>query len=151
MKTRTFVSILILVLAVLIILGSCATTKKVAKKDYRFFSGIWVNEEYNSHPFMAKYVIFSDGTFDAYNNLTDTGKHGSGHYIIVDKWTDSEGNRWYKMHVWGGVVVEGKPDMYELDKFSNSGNVWEFISLTGDFPPELDKSQFRYHIYYRQE
>ena len=105
MKTRTSVSMLILVSTLIFIVGSCATTKKVTKKDYRFFSGIWVNEEYNSHPFMAKYVIFSDGTFDAYNNLTDTGKHGIGHYIIVDKWTDSDGNRWYKMHVWGLLSV----------------------------------------------
>ncbi len=47
MKTKTLVSILILVLAVLIIAGSCATGKKayVAKEDEELF-GTWINPDY---------------------------------------------------------------------------------------------------------
>jgi hypothetical protein len=46
MKTRTFVSILILMLAVMIIAGSCATRKKaVSPEDATGIrSGKWVNE-----------------------------------------------------------------------------------------------------------
>ena len=124
MKTRTLVSILVLVLAVLIISEGYATDKKVTKKDYRFVSGTWINEEYNSKPFREKYVVRRDGTFDRYNRTSDAGKQGTGHYEIIEKWIDSEGNIWYKMHVWSGVKVEGQPVSYELDKFSNSGKVW---------------------------
>ena len=151
MKTKALVSILIFVLAVLIISEGFATEKKVTKRDYRFFSGTWINEEYNSRAFNAKYIIRRDGTYDAYNRLSDTGKNWIGYYEIVEKWIDDEGNIWYKMHVWTGVKVEGKPMSYELDKFSNSGKVWEYISLDGGFPTEMDVNHHWYHIYYRQE
>jgi len=151
MKTRTLISILILVLALLIICEGYATDKKVTKKDYRFVSGTWINEDYNTRAFSAKYVVHRDGTFDTYNRTSDTGKESSGHYEIIDKWTDYEGNIWYKMHTWRGVIVEGKPNDYELHKYSNSGKVLEYISRHGDFPTEMDENHLWYHIYYRQE
>ena len=150
MKTRTLVSILILVFAVMIISEGYATEKKVTKRDYRFFSGTWINEEYNSHPFPAKWVIRRDGTFDGYFRTTDSNKAGNGHFVIVEKWTDLEGNIWYKSHTWEGVMVEGKPTSYDLNKLSNSGKVWEYLALPGDFPTELDENNFQYHVYYRQ-
>ena len=151
MKSRTLVSILIFILAVLIIRDGYATDKKVTKRDYRFVEGTWTNEEYNSHPHMGKYVLRRDGTFDSYFTTSDTEKEGANHYIIVEKWTDSEGNIWYKRHVWGGAKVEGHPGGYALDKFSNSGNVWEYIESGADFPTEIDKNHPYYHRYNRQE
>lgn len=145
-----FVSISILVFVTLMVFGGWATAKKVSKKDYRFYSGTWINEEYNSHPFLARWVIRPDSTFDGYFRVTDTKKAEIGHFIIVGKWIDSEGNKWYKTHAWPGVIVEGKPSGYELDKFSNSGNVWEYVSITGDFPFEIDENHVQYHIYYRK-
>ena len=47
MKTRRLVSILILVMAVLFIAGSCATGKK-AEKGVNELYGTWENEEYNT-------------------------------------------------------------------------------------------------------
>jgi hypothetical protein len=151
MKTRAFVSILILVLAVMVISEGFATEKRVTKRDYRFFSGTWINEEYNSHPYLAKFVLRPDGTWDAYNRSSDTGKNFIGYYKIVEKWIDSEDNIWYKTHIWWGSMVEGHPGNYELDKFSNSGEVWEYIQIRGDFPTEMDENHVQYHIYYRQE
>ena len=151
MKNKTLISITILVLAVLIISECYATEKKATKKDYRFFSGTWINEEYNSRTFKAKYIIRRDGTFDVYNRTSDTGIYEYGHYIIVEKWIDSEGNIWFKQHVWAGTMVEGHPGSYELDKSSNDGKVWEWIALKGDFPPDIDKNHPQCHIYYRQE
>jgi len=150
MKSRIFVSILILVLAVLVISEGYATEKKVSKKDYRFVSGTWINEEYNSYAFCARYELYRDGKWDGYNRISDTGKKYIGHYVIVDKWTDSEGNIWYKMHVWEGPIFEGHPGSYELDKFSESGKVWEYRADHYAFPTEIDKNHPKYHIYYRQ-
>ena len=151
MKTRTFISILILVITELIISEGFATDKKVTKRDYKFFSGTWINEEYDSRATYAKYEIYRDGTFNAYNKTSDTGKNRSGYYEIVEKWIDSEGNIWYKTYIWEGAKVEGQPAGYELDKFSNSGNVKEYIDLGADFPTEIDKNHPQYRIYYRQE
>jgi len=150
MKTRTFVSILILVLAVMVISEGFATEKKVTKRDYKFYSGTWINEEYDSRAVWAKYEIYRDGTFAVYNKTSDTGKNRSGTYEIVEKWIDSEGNTWYKRHIWEGAKVEGHPVGYDLDKFSNSGNVWEYIESGADFPTEIDKNHSQYRIYYRQ-
>ena len=150
MKTRTSISIMILVLIVMVISEGYATEKRVTKRDYKFFSGTWINEEYNSHPHLARQVMRRDGTFDCYYRTTDTKKAGTGHYVIVEKWTDLEGNIWFKMHTWLGVMVEGEPANYELAKFSNSGKVYEQIALPGGFPTELDENHPRYHIYYRQ-
>jgi len=150
MKTRMFISILILVFALLTISESYATDKKDFKKDYRFIAGTWINEEYNSHAHIGKFVIRRDGSYDAYFKTTDTEIAEKCHYIIVDKWTDSQGNIWYKTNEWFGVVVEGKPSQYSLSRFSNSGKVWEYIGLPGGFPTELDENNFHYHIYYRQ-
>ena len=44
MKTRMFLSILILVMAVLIMVESYATDEKVSKKDYRLVSGTWIDK-----------------------------------------------------------------------------------------------------------
>ena len=150
MKTRMFVSILVPVFALLTISKSCATDKKVTKKDYGFIAGTWINEEYNSHPHKAKIVILRDGTSEVYFRTSDTEIEGKHTYVIVEKWTDSEGHIWYKMHEWWGTVVKEKPLRYSLNKFSNSGKVWEYISLLDGFPAELDKNNFHYHIYYRQ-
>ena len=67
MKTRTFVSIFILVLAVLIITEGYATENRITKRDYRFVSGTWINEEYKgtSKPFEID-VFNPDGTFTFY-------------------------------------------------------------------------------------
>jgi hypothetical protein len=150
MKARMLLIISIILLATAIVAGGCATTKKVSKKDYRFYSGTWINEEYNTHPHLARWVIRPDGTYDGYFRTTDTEKATIGNYKIVDKWTDSEGNVWYKEHVWHGEIFEGKPAGYSLDRFSDSGNVWEYVSITGDFPVEINENHPRYHIYYRK-
>jgi hypothetical protein len=151
MKTRTFVLILILVLAVLIISEGFASEKRITKRDYRFVSGTWINEEYNSSWKHAKLIMYPDGKINRYNRTSDSGIYESGSYIIVDKWKDSEGNRWYKMHIWSGEVVEGHPAYYELDKLSDSGKVWEWVLLGEEFPAEMDENHLWYHIYYRQE
>jgi hypothetical protein len=150
MKTRIFVSLLILVLAVLIISEGFATEKKITKRDYRFISGTWINEEYNSRYKYAKLVMHTDGTWDGYNRTSDTELWSYGYYVIVDKWTDSEGKSWYKMHVWEGDMFEGHPGAYEINNFSESGKVWESISDRFAFPTEIDKSHSKYYILYRQ-
>jgi hypothetical protein len=151
MKISTLVSILIFLLAVLFISEGIASEKKVTKRDYRFVSGTWINEEYNSHNHKAKIEIHHDGTYDGYFKTADTGIADKYQFIIVEKWTDSEGHIWYKMHIWWGTEVKEKPFGYSLNKFSNSGKVWEWLETRGDFPTELDEDHFYYHIYYRQE
>ena len=61
MKTRIFVSILILVLAVLIITGGCATERKLNKSIQEEIVGTWINTEYNDfNGKFAKQIIQPD-------------------------------------------------------------------------------------------
>jgi hypothetical protein len=151
MKTRTLLSTLILVIVLMIFAAGYATENKITKKDYRFISGTWINEDYNSHAFRARVELHRDGSWDGYNRISDTGKKDTGHYAIVDKWTDSEGNIWYKTHWWYGPIDEDHISSYQLEKRSESGKVWEYISDAYEFPTEIDENDHRYKIYYRQE
>jgi hypothetical protein len=149
MKTRTFVSILILVLAVLIFVGNEAFAEEI--DVYKKLSGTWINKEYDgiSEYHMGKYVIKPDGTFDAYADTSDISRLYFGEIISIDeKWIDSEGNFWYKFTSVSHVTHRQR---YELGKIHSSGNVWELISLSYDYPNELDPNHGKYRIYYRQE
>ena len=94
MKTRTLVSILVFVLAVLIIAGSCDTMKSPDKMVYERFCGTWVNTEYEGKggdpP--VKRIFTPAGTVTYYNNLHNTFTYLGGTYTVEKRWTDSEGN-----------------------------------------------------------
>ena len=95
MKTKTFVSILILVLAVMIVAGSCATKKEVvAEKDFyvpKFdeeIHGTWINEEYDSTSYKGKKRLYHWGYYEdyrpSYTALLHYQKVYNPHYIIGD-------------------------------------------------------------------
>ena len=152
MKSRMFVSILILVLAVLIVAGSGATGKRAQMEEEELFkklSGTWVNEDYDTaQGWASKRVIRSDGTYDFFGDSSDTERMGYGEYkAIVDTWTDPEGNFFYKatftVHLTTSVL-------YQLGMISSSGTEWEFVMSGIDFPPEIDANHGLYAFYYRQ-
>ena len=99
MKARALLSILILVFAVLIIAGSCATGKKayVVKENEELY-GNWFKSEYNDSSRAARHIINADGSIQLYAT-DDSPRVAAIHlYIITDKWYDSEGNIWYKAY-----------------------------------------------------
>ena len=68
MKTRMLVSILIIILAVLIIAGSCATRRKaISDEDFmEAWSGTWINTDYGEKRNPQKKVYYSDGRWEEY-------------------------------------------------------------------------------------
>ena len=152
MKTRRLVSILILVLAVLIISEGYATDRKaVSDEDFiKAWSGTWINEDYGKM-LAQKRIYYPDLTWEFYHHITDTGKDYWGKSIILDKWLDSEGNVWYRMH-WESLTVRAKG--YHMGKISNSGNTLEATWASESYPIEEwepDRFEYNYFIYYRQE
>ncbi len=156
MKARTIVSILILVLAVLNIAGSCATEKKayIAKENEELY-GNWFNSEYNNSSHRARHIINADGTIQLYTTDNSTRVFGESKYIITDKWSDSVGNIWYKAIITERVFksVKTTEPMYVLAKISNSGKTLETVKSGIDYPTELnpDVLIYFYEILYRQE
>ena len=154
MKTRTLILVFI-IMAFLIIAGSCAAGKKASTTEidiYKELSGTWINKDYDDPPGswpIAKYVIERDGTFDAYADSSSTSRTYFGEIIAIEeKWIDSEGNIWYKLTTEN--LVE-KIQLYELGKIHSSGTVWEYISSSIDYPNEINPNHVKYRIYYRQE
>jgi hypothetical protein len=151
LKPRTLMSILILVFAMLIMMGSCATSKKayVAKEDEELF-GIWINFQYDGTNKYSKVQINPDGTWFEYINSYDEKPPFRGEYTIIEKWTDSEGYIYYKTIVERNDVASDP--LYILSKIQKDGNVYEDIWTTLHMPEEFDteKMLYLYRIYYRQ-
>ena len=150
MKTRAFVSILILVLVVLIVGGNYVTGQDKVEAPIEPLYETWVNPEYDkgTKSCSSKFTIRPDGTFSYFGDTRIT-EGTNGTYTIVDSWVDSNGNKYYTVEVltrgWGG----GK--FHETWRLSENNTVWDRIWGYGEYPTELDPEHPRYCIYYRQE
>ena len=151
MKTRTYVSILILVLTVLIILGSCATGKKayVAKEDEELY-GTWINTDYDEAVTYSKIIIKSDGTYNEYASSYSDVPIIIGDFTINDKWAESDGSIFYEFV----VIKRSDPHnpIYVLSKIDKASTVYEDLRTTIHMPTEFDPDDwhYTYRIYYGQ-
>ena len=151
MKTRTFVIILILVLAVLIIIDGCATKRKAVSDEdfFEVWGGTWINTDYRVKA--QKKINHPDEKQESYKKLPNTIPTLKEKITILDQWLDSKGTIWYSGH-WDRLPPFSSKG-YEMGKISDSGNTWEYISASEDYPIEeweLDKFEYTYRIYYRQ-
>jgi len=149
MKTRTYVSILTLLLAVLIIVGGCATGKKVSSSEEAVLLGTWINAGYDETNKYAKIVI--GGYWYEYKMSDDDTPISQCEYSITDKWTDSKRNTYYKiivMHIDTDYVP-----FYIVAKIDKKGDVYEDVVSNLNMPADFEPDNMLYHhrIYYRQE
>ena len=142
MKARTYVPILVFVLAVLIIAGSCATGKKSVKAPLEPFYGTWVNPDYNGLEPVAKKIIRPDETYTNYNRTDIPRGDGPYKYTIAESWMDSDGKKYYK--------VEAFIEKYGLYRLDETDSVLECVWSTVEYPSEIDTDHLNYRIYYRQ-
>ena len=112
-------------------------------EDNEELYGTWINMEYRAFPFPK--LINYPGDWAAFLSAKSKKVHETGKYTITDKWTDSEGNIWYKTRV-SGVVQK----VYQLDKISNSGKTWEFVFSYEKYPTEINPKDADYYIYHRE-
>jgi len=164
MKTCVMMVCSSLALLMLILVGGWAQAKYVPKPNEEIY-GTWVNEETSASHFQAlhfhKIVITADGSKD-YLDVSDSVPvmdftAGAVAGWIDSKWTDSEGNIWYKQffEITNGRYKGNK--MQELDKLSKFGTIWESqVSYVTEFnannyPTKIDPMSFTYSIFYRAE
>ena len=134
MKTITFVVILILVLSLMIVVGSCATDKMAyISKEYEIY-GTWVNPDYNKETLLGKVVFHPNGIMEGYGAATGPAASDEAEFVITNKWTDSKGNIWYTIIFKWYVQYE-----YGLLKITNSGKTLEF-AYGNEYPKEIDSS-----------
>ena len=105
MKTRMYVSILILVLAVIAIAGNYATGQDTGKIPVELLYGTWVNpDNVDSKPRMGripfyfqKFVLKENKRLDMYYSVDDKFIYREGDYIIKNSWVDDIGNTYYQV------------------------------------------------------
>ncbi len=142
MKTRTLISVLILIMAVFVLLAGSSK-----KEEYY---GTWVNTDYDRSTLAirAKTIHNHDGTIIKYVSTSDTEPYEIGTFTIEDKWTDSEGNIWYKiLYTETGQIIS----KFELSKISDNGTTLELVYSVIDYPTEIVPNDGINFIYYRQQ
>jgi hypothetical protein len=148
MKTRMFVSVLILVITVLVIAGICANKLHASKVDKSLYS-IWVNEEYLDY---AKWVHKPDGKCFSYSSISDAEPIMEGRFLIEDKWSDEASNFYYKVLIeWDNYPYdgEGTSTWYVLYIIDSSGDSIKSAQSGVNYPEITNDTWLR--IYYRQE
>jgi hypothetical protein len=148
MKNRILI-LVVLIMAVLIIAGSCATDKMTyISKEYEIY-GTWVNPDYKNVRSLPKIVIHPNGEAEFYH-LDSNSNWEDVDFVITNKWTDSGGNVLYTII----TRCECNPNSreYRLVKISNSGKTLEWSYSNNDYPKEIDQNDVYsvYEIYYRQ-
>lgn len=111
-------------------------------EDNEELYGTWVNMD---RVYPRQKLINYPGEWAAFGTVKSEKTDETGKYKITDKWTDSEGNIWYKTEVSRHVQK-----VYQLDKISNSGKTWEFIFGSSKYPMKIDPKDADYYIYHRE-
>ena len=135
-------------LAVILILVAFSGTVFSGEKEYKATEkeelfGTWVNKDYSGRP--PQKVIIKLGGSELFPNGNEKEAQWKTEQIISHKWTDSEGNIWYKSK----YKMPGDSG-FQLLKVSNSGQTLEYIFQPIEHPKELDINNDNYRIYYRK-
>jgi beta-lactamase regulating signal transducer with metallopeptidase domain len=155
MRAGRWIAGVIFVLALTLMVGSCATTKQaISEADFfEAFSGTWVNTDYVgdiSSMAPKKIVRYSDGAWEYYDDLGKTHHSAYGKITITEMWTDLKGDVWYKAQ-W--ECINYSANGYEYGKITDSGHTLEYI-ITGENTPidkwEPDNIEYTYRIYFLQ-
>ena len=144
MKNRSLVSILILVLAVLIIIGSCATGKKIISVDdaMKDFEGVYVNTEYTgegegyTHP--QKKIITFDRKWEYWALATNTSPSWRGEYKVAESWKDSKGNTYCTVDASTYIYDNKTKELWKLDKSRKILEVNYQWTFHGKYPIKID-------------
>jgi hypothetical protein len=108
--------------------------------------GTWKNEDCNTTDCFAKLVFNQDGTCSSYDTTTTKNMRWMASFEITEKWTDTDGNIWYKLSttIKGPYGTEAH---YWTVNISNSGKSLEYGVSSSDYPKEKDlKKAYWYGI-----
>ncbi len=87
MRTRTFIAVSILFMVVFFLIGGSSTKEITIDEPMEALCRTWINSEYTGIP-TQKDIYHSDGTYDWYNNATDTESAYDGTFTIEEAWVD---------------------------------------------------------------
>ena len=140
----------VLVLIASLLMGCVSTEKRYTPAEDEEIFGTWINNDYKGRGDKNYMVIMKpDLTYELYSKKGRPAilKHS---YILEKKWTDSDGNIWYR-------VRKNIPFDYEwqLTRISADGKTYEYAYEQG-WPPAyplekmLASSNIKYRTYEKQ-
>jgi hypothetical protein len=152
MMTRAFMIGAVLLLSVLVFPTSYAKDREffTPSNDEEIF-GAWVNTDHSGEQsWPQKIVYYPWGYVVQFFKIEYKNPAWPATSTLVDKWTDAEGNIWYRdfyRDQYGGGLA-----LYQLYKISDNGKTLESIWRQREFPTEadMDPSGATYRIFYRQ-
>ena len=157
MKARAMILTAVTALA-LMATGASGQTKYVPKPDEELY-GTWTNEQNTGDLYHPQKLIVSSNKITMYYRISDRTPTVDGDmtWKIDSKWTDSDGNVWYKTYGTHTAGIYKGYSWQELDKVSKSGKVWErALSPLGNvgfdpayYPTSIDPRATYYRILYR--
>lgn len=128
-------------LAFLILLAGCATvpTARTAGKRPFYVPAVdevlyrtWVNSELRVPEFPGKLILYPWGLVEQFAGPSDAAATWTGTSIIVERWTDEEGNTWYREYRRGSQAPGFAS--FVLDRVSADETVLESVSGPSAWP-----------------
>jgi hypothetical protein len=94
----------------------------------------------------AKIIYHPDMTWSAYDRSSSTHPTWRGTISIVEKWTDDQGDIWYKVttNQLGYDIIA-----HELWRMNSSATILEGVWGLSSIPRELSPDAESYTVYYR--
>lgn len=149
MKTRLILLLAAIVFLALVLLGVVLIVQKSKLDDVLF--GTFINKWISPNKFPQKAVRFPGG-FKNYASLSDTIPSEQGSEHIVERWTDSGGNCWYKIQ----ATMSNGYKFLALFKVSRSGTQLELVAKqvldfrSQDYPTKIDPTATLYRVWFRE-
>ena len=158
MKTRRLLLSAPVILLCMIPFGANAQDKYIPKANEEGY-GIWTNEQSKGSLFRPQKVVVTPDGYKAYCNISDSLPCEEGMLGIASKWSDPEGNTWYKAF---GTITTGVRKglrFQELIEISKSGTISESVSKPifiggfdpSNYPTKIDPKNSSYRIRFRAE
>ena len=131
--TRVRLIAVSLVLVALAFLTGCeAFTNLFGPESSWTLVGTWVNPAYEQISGANAKLVYTETTWAAYKLVSDTTPVASGSYTITKDWTES-GVHWFQT-----APVVGGSTVYELDRLSSDGNMYESVDSSSAYPTSID-------------
>ena len=130
MRRRFFLAAAVGLVA-LVLLAGCGPGSYTPKPNEELY-GSWTNGSYNGHAVPGNYFpqkeVVDSAQYRTFRFVDDFAAFLTGPQQIVGKWSDSEGNVWYKAYRSGWTDENGKKIVpHFLCKLSKSATVLESV------------------------
>ena len=149
MRTRLGLPVVATVILVLVLFGVVKVVQK--KETDSLLYGVFINRGISPELFPQKAVRFPGG-FKNYALVSDLIPNEQGSEKIVERWTDSGGTSWFKVH----ATMSNGYKFSALFEVSKSGTQLELTAkqvldfTSRDFPTKIDPGAATYRIWYRE-